>query len=77
MLKLFGGQFLEVQVSQSFHDGNLDCRWRRGVAITSKLKGLWDPRGPVSQEDISHLQNRVEQFTVSAKLQRKDLIHQF
>jgi len=73
MLKLFGGQFLEVQVSQSFHDGNLDCRWRRGIAITSKLTGLWEPRGPVTPEDISHLQNRVEQFTATVRLQRQDL----
>jgi hypothetical protein len=73
MLKLLGGQYLEVQVSQSFHDGNLDCRWRRGVAITSKAKGLWEPRGPVTAEDIVHLQNRVEQFTAVVQVSKTEL----
>jgi hypothetical protein len=73
LLKLFGGQHFEVQVSQSFHDGNLDCRWTRGIAITSKLQGLWVPRGPVSAEDVVHLQNRVEQFTAVAQLPKHGL----
>ena len=71
--KIFGGQNLEVQASQSFHDGNLDCRWRRGIAITSKVKGLWDPQGRVTAEEIWHLQNRMEQFTCTAVLAKKDL----
>ena len=66
-LKLFSGQFMEVQVSQRFHDGNPDAKWTRGVAVTSKLKGLWTPRGGVSAEDITHLQNRFEQFTANGR----------
>lgn len=73
LLKMLGGQYFEVQVSQSFHDGNVDCRWTRGIAITSKLQGLWEPRGPVSAEDVKHLQNRVEQFTAVAHLPRQEL----
>ena len=66
-LKLFSGQCMEVQVSQRLHDGNPDARWTRGVAVTSKLKGLWTPRGDVSAEDIAHLQNRFEQFTANGR----------
>ena len=73
MLKLLGGQALEIQVSQSFHDGNPDARWQRGVAVTSKLNGLWDPRGCVTAEDVKHLQNRVEQFVATATLPRGEL----
>ena len=73
MLKLLGGQYFEVQVSQSFHDGNMDCRWRRGIAITSKSEGLWSPRGSVTPEDIVHLRNRVEQFTANSQLDKKVL----
>ena len=64
-LKLFSGQCMEVQVSQRFHDGNPDARWARGMAVTSKLKGLWTARAGVSAEDIAHLQNRFEQFTAN------------
>lgn len=73
MLKLLGGQFFEVQVSQSFHDGNKDCRWRRGIVITSKSEGLWSPRGVVTPEDVAHLRNRVEQFTAVSQLDKKSL----
>ena len=66
-LKLFSGQCMEVQVSQRFHDGNPDARWTRGIAVTSKLKGLWTLRGDVSAEDIIHLQNRFEVFTANGK----------
>ena len=41
-LSLFQGQPIEVAVSQSFHDGNVDACWNRGVAMTAKLEGLWD-----------------------------------
>ena len=36
MLSLFQGSPFEVQVSQSFHDGNIDCEWRRGAIWTAK-----------------------------------------
>ncbi|CAE8624319.1 unnamed protein product [Polarella glacialis] len=68
-LKLMGGQWFEVQVSQSFNNGNVDCRWTKGVAMTAKLDGLWDPTPVVSQEDIRHMQSRVHQFTASAQIE--------
>ena len=73
LLKLTGGQYMEVAASQSFHDGNPTIAWKKGIAITSKLKGLWDPRDPVTPEDINHLKNRVEQFTATVVLRKKDL----
>ena len=47
MLKLLGGQFAEVAVSQSMHDGNIDAGWRHGIAIAAKLDGLVKPKGDV------------------------------
>ena len=61
-LSLFIGKHTEVQVSQSFHDGNLDVQWNRGVAFTAKEEGLWTPTPKVSPEDIRHLRNRVEEY---------------
>ena len=61
--KLLAGQWLEVQVSQTFNNGNADVRWTQGAAITAKLKGLWDTAGPVTDEDIRHFKSRVELFT--------------
>ncbi|CAE7469421.1 unnamed protein product, partial [Symbiodinium pilosum] len=65
-LSLFQGQPLEVQVSQAFHDGNMDFEWRRGCIMTAKAEGLWIPRGAVSQEDIRHMQSRVLMFSATA-----------
>ena len=62
--KLLAGQSLEVQVSQSFNNGNADVRWQYGAAITAKLAGLWEPTNVVSAEDIKHFQTRVYQFNV-------------
>lgn len=39
-LSLFIGQPSEIQVSQSFNDGNPDVIWQRGVAFTGKSEGL-------------------------------------
>ena len=39
-LSLFIGKDTEVQVSQSFNDGNLDVKWPRGVVFTAKEEGL-------------------------------------
>ena len=61
-LSLFIGKETEVQVSQSFNDGNLDVRWSRGVVFTAKEDGLWTPTSRVSDEDVRHLRNRVEEF---------------
>ena len=69
-LKLFGGQHLEVQVSQKFYDGNADIKWRRGAAITSKLDGLWDLAGRVTAEDVRHMQQRVHMFVATHQLTR-------
>ena len=57
-LSLFTGLPFEVQVSQSFNDGNVDFEWRRGSVVTAKEEGLWTPRRGVSEEDIRHLQSR-------------------
>jgi len=64
-LKLFSGQRLEITVSQSFQNGMPDVRWTRGVAMTMKLKGLWEPTSVVSAEDICHFRSRVEQFNAT------------
>ena len=61
-LSLFIGKETEIQVSQSFNDGNLDVAWRRGVVFTAKEEGLWTPTHKVPAEDVRHLQNRVEAF---------------
>ena len=60
--KLFAGQAFEVQCSQVFNNGNLDLKWTRGLAITCAYEGLWTPNGPVTPEDIRHMQTRVVQF---------------
>ena len=72
-MKLFSGQHLEVQVSQSFHDGNSDVRWQRGAAFTAKSEGLWDRVGNVSAEDITHMKNRVEMFEAKVILPKEEL----
>ena len=69
-LKLTGGQSFEVQVSQSFQNGNVDARWARGAAITAKAEGLWEPQSNVSAEDVRHMQSRVEQFVATEQLPR-------
>ena len=61
-LSLFIGKHTEVQVSQSFHDGNLDVQWNRGVVFTAKEEGLWTATPKVPAEDIRHLRNRVEEY---------------
>ena len=63
--KLFAGQWLEVQVSQSFNDGNVDMKWKKGAAITAPLEGLWDLQGSLTEEDVKHMKSRVMQFTAS------------
>ena len=61
-LSLFIGKHTEVQVSQSFSDGNFDVNWQRGVVFTAKEEGRWEPSARVSAEDVRHLRNRVEEF---------------
>lgn len=79
-LSLFGGGSLEVQVSQSFHNGNAEVRWSRGAAMTAKDEGLWDPIPPlpgctpVTREDIRHMQQRVHQFTARAAVPDSSLV---
>ena len=67
-MKLFSGQRLEVQVSQSLNNGNKDICWTHGAAFTAKAEGLWDMQGHVSAEDIRHMQNRVWQFDACSAL---------
>ena len=71
-LSLFGGGHLEVTVSQSFHDGNLDVQWTRGALMTAKEEGLWDVMKGVELEDIRHMQSRVQQFRAGFQLSRAD-----
>ena len=72
-MKLFAGQRLEVQVSQSFHDGNADVQWKRGVVFTAKSEGLWDCVGKATAEDVRHMQSRVEVFEARAVLRTEEL----
>jgi hypothetical protein len=67
-LSLFTGQPFEVQMSQSFNDGNEDFEWRRGCVMTAKEKDLWKPMGPVDAEDVEHMKSRVDIFPCRAKL---------
>jgi hypothetical protein len=61
-LSLFVGQHCEVQVSQSFNDGNKDIQWKQGVVFTGKEEGMWEPTRFVSAEDVRHMRNRVVEF---------------
>ena len=61
-LSLFIGKETEIQVSQSFNDGNLDVAWKRGAVFTAKEDGLWVPTSRVPFEDVRHIRNRVEEF---------------
>ena len=62
-LSLFQGQPFEVQVSQSFNDGNIDFEWHRGCVLTAKAKDLWKPLPGVDEEDIKHMKSRLLLFT--------------
>ena len=70
MLSLFNGLPFEVQVSQGFNDGNPDFTWARGAVITSPEKGLWDPCGQVTEEDVRHMRNRFVPFRCHAVVAR-------
>ena len=67
-LTLFIGQHSEIQISQSFNDGNLDVKWKRGVVFTGKHEGLWIPTKNVTEEDIKHTRNRVQEFLFHATM---------
>lgn len=67
-LSLFVGQHFEVQVSQSFNDGNKDVQWQRGVIFTGKQEGLWDETRLIGTEDVRHMRNRVREFVFHRKL---------
>lgn len=72
-LSLFIGKATEIQVSQSFNDGNLDVEWKRGVVFTAKQEGLWAPTRRVSEEDIRHIRNRVQEFPFEHVFQQGSL----
>ena len=67
-LSLFTGQPFEVQMSQSFNDGNDDFQWLRGAIMTAKEKDLWKPMGDIDAEDVEHMQSRLDIHPVRAKL---------
>ena len=67
-LSLFVGQYTEIQVSQSFNDGNKDVFWNRGVVFTGKQEGLWATTQRVSAEDVRHMRNRVEEHVLTEVL---------
>ncbi|CAK0899975.1 unnamed protein product [Prorocentrum cordatum] len=67
-LSLFVGQHTEIQVSQSFNDGNKGVCWNHGAVFTGKLEGLWETTNKVGAEDIRHMQNRVRQFPFTSVL---------
>ena len=67
-LSLFQGQYAEIQVSQSFNDGNEDVRWNRGVIFTCKQEGLWEPTSKVSPEEVRHMRNRCREFLFTQTL---------
>eukprot|EP00438_Fugacium_kawagutii_P004356 Skav207893 [mRNA] locus=scaffold664:850568:852286:+ [translate_table: standard] len=74
-LSLFQGQPFEVQMSQSFHDGNVDFEWHRGCVMTAKAAGLWEPMDGVDTEDIRHMKSRLLLFQCSATVQNmKDTV---
>ena len=72
-LSLFVGQYSEIQVSQSFNDGNKDIQWKHGVVFTGKQEGLWEPTKRISPEDVRHMRNRVQEFVFSVTLEEGSL----
>jgi len=68
-LSLFQGKYSEIQVSQSFNDGNEDVRWNRGVIFTCKQEGLWETTARVSAEEVRHMRNRCREFSFTQVLQ--------
>jgi hypothetical protein len=72
-MKLFAGQQMEVQVPLNMNQGNVDMKWSRGAAITSKLQGLWDNQGCVGPEDVRHMKSRVEQFKAYVLVPAEDM----
>lgn len=66
--KAFGGQFFEVQVTQSLNNGNKDFRWKQGAVFTNKEEGLWCTTERVSAEDVRHIKSRVEIFRFTHQL---------
>ena len=67
-LTVFIGQWSEIQVSQSFNDGNKDIQWNHGAVFTGKQEGLWEPTKAVSSEEIRHMRNRVREFVFTVVL---------
>jgi len=56
----------EVQVSQSFNDGNIDFELRRGAVVTAKEEGLWTATSRVMDKDVRPIQSRFEVFRCTA-----------
>ena len=64
-LAMFQGQSFRPQVSQSFNDGHPPVVWRKGVLMTAKERGLWEPNGNVTAEEILHMKARVEIYSAT------------
>lgn len=70
VLSLFTGHPFEVQVSQSFHDGNVDFAWHQGAVLTAKEQGLWQPCSGITEEDVRHMQSRFDVFRCVASVSK-------
>ena len=47
---------------QDAHNGNPDVTWNHGVVFTAKADGLWSPTKKITEEDVTHLRNRCDEF---------------
>lgn len=61
-LSLFIGQSSEIQAPQNSYNGNPDVAWKRGVVFTAKYDGLWNPTKRITEEDVTHMRNRCDEF---------------
>ena len=77
-LSVFQGKRAEARASQTTHDGNPEVSWSRGAAFTGPKEGLWALKkkaGPgtfeVTQENVRHMQGRVELFEATYEMDKK------
>jgi hypothetical protein len=70
-LKAFNGQIFTIQMNQRTNDGNKTFRWNRGAVFTAKSKELWSLKPGVTEEDVSHIQSRVDLFHCTGKIRKR------
>jgi hypothetical protein len=70
-LKAFNGQVFTIQMNQRTNDGNKTFKWTRGAVFTAKSKELWSLRPGVTEEDVSHIQSRVDLFHCTGKIKKR------